>query len=592
MRSFSFTARLDSMIWRPKGWAVLPRLAALVVLLVFALGSRRPGVDPPPGLSLDELRVLRDEARDMFRHGYDSYLFHAGQKDELRPLSCDGRGHVHRTRGTLDDSLGGYRLTLIDSLDMLALHRNFTAFYAAIEEVRSTVRFDRDVFVSVFEANIRVLGGLLAAHQLASRFQALLPTGWYDGFLLHKALDLGQRLLPAFETPTGLPYHRINLKTGRIAPREKKQTCTAAAGSLLVEMGLLSRLSGDMRFELAARRAVDALWEGRSELNLVGSIIDINTGRWTAHHTGVGAGVDSFHEYLYKAHVLLKNSTLGAAFNESYTAVQRHCLWKPTQSMHRNFQKAARRNRSADAWYMHLGDHESAHFLIEVDMHRGQRSPHGSIVSSLQAFWPGLQVLAGHASDAEDGYAHLLALWGRYRALPELFDVSAHNGAGSLLRHGRDSPLRPELIESTFHLFEATRKSTYLLAAKEMLHAIQNSSKVECGYAAIADVASGRLDDRMDSFVLSETFKYLFLTFDSSLPPAERSSLICADEQESQSRRRAATPHQGNSTRMPPITAAVGVDGSGRLDDLGVRADCLRKEEFIFSTEGHILLIP
>jgi hypothetical protein len=177
------------------------------------------------------------------------------------------------------------------------------------------VRLDRSVPVSVFEANIRVLGGLLSAHQLASDptlriFDESLhcagqsgeecvvamcgsdedcaaesPHGRgtsdgsrgscpcqtsYNGELLAMALELGLRLLPAFDTPTGLPLHRVNLGTG-VGDPTAHQTCAAAAGTYLLEFGLLSRLTGDPVFEAAARRAVAALWSRRSAITLVGS---------------------------------------------------------------------------------------------------------------------------------------------------------------------------------------------------------------------------------------------------------------------------------------------------------------------------------
>jgi hypothetical protein len=44
-------------------------------------------------------------------------------------------------------------------------------------------------------------------------------------------------------------------------------------------MGLLSRLTGDARFEKAARRALKAIWDRRSSINLVGSNIHAHTGR-------------------------------------------------------------------------------------------------------------------------------------------------------------------------------------------------------------------------------------------------------------------------------------------------------------------------
>lgn len=62
------------------------------------------------------------------------------------------------------------------------------------------VSFDVDVRVNVFEANIRLLGGLLSAHLLASdqRLGRILMPGGYAGGLLDLAHSLGLRLLPAF----------------------------------------------------------------------------------------------------------------------------------------------------------------------------------------------------------------------------------------------------------------------------------------------------------------------------------------------------------------------------------------------------------
>lgn len=103
-----------------------------------------------------------------------------------------------------------FSLTLIDSLDTLVILGDLKEFESAVKLIINDVSFDNNVIVSVFETNIRVLGGLLSAHILADYFQqrdGIMP--WYKGELLSLAKDLGFRLLPAFNTTTGIPHSRV-----------------------------------------------------------------------------------------------------------------------------------------------------------------------------------------------------------------------------------------------------------------------------------------------------------------------------------------------------------------------------------------------
>lgn len=132
-------------------------------------------------------------------------------------------------------------VTLIDTLDTLMIMGNRTEFAKAVYTVvSSTPNFNLDVNVSLFETTIRVLGGLLSAHLLAvdSSLRPIRSKGgsrigeesqlypnianqppldfwerWeYDGkSLLTLAVDLGQRLLPAFDTKTKIPFGTVNL---------------------------------------------------------------------------------------------------------------------------------------------------------------------------------------------------------------------------------------------------------------------------------------------------------------------------------------------------------------------------------------------
>ena len=132
--------------------------------------------------------------------------------------------------------MGGYALTLIDALDTLALLGNKTEFARGVRWVANNVNFEIDKTVSLFETNIRIMGGLLAAHLLAGDPATGVAVPGYGGELLALATDLGDRLLPAFHTPTGIPYGSINLIHG-VAPNETTVTSTAAGGTLALEFG-------------------------------------------------------------------------------------------------------------------------------------------------------------------------------------------------------------------------------------------------------------------------------------------------------------------------------------------------------------------
>ncbi|KAK9664649.1 hypothetical protein RND81_14G058300 [Saponaria officinalis] len=297
-------------------------------------------------VSPDEARLLRDEVQEMFYHAFNGYMQHAFPRDELRPLSCDG-----------EDSLGGYALTLVDSLDTLALLGDKERFAASVEWIGANLRFDINKTVSVFETNIRVLGGLLSAHLLASDYATGMRVPSYDNQLLHLAEDLAYRMLPAFDTPTGIPFGSVNLLYG-VDENESKITSTAGGGTLTLEFGILSRLTNNPVFEQVTKNAVRGLWAYRSKLNLVGAHINVFTGEWTQKDAGIGTSIDSFYEYLLKAFLLFGDEEYLFMFQEAYRAAMRYLF--------------------TDPWY------------VEVNM--DSAAIVWPLFNSLQAFWPGLQM--------------------------------------------------------------------------------------------------------------------------------------------------------------------------------------------------------
>ena len=184
--------------------------------------------------------LYRSRVRDMFDFAFSSYLRYAYPYDELDPIHCQGRGPDPSPANlNINDVLGNYSLTLVDTLDTLAIMGLREEFVHAVRLVISSLSFDSDSTVQVFEATIRMLGGLLSAHLICtdSRFNMSVPG--YDGELLQLAHDLATRLLPAFDdTPFDIPHPRVNLRRG-VPKGWRTDTCTAGAGSLILEFGVL-----------------------------------------------------------------------------------------------------------------------------------------------------------------------------------------------------------------------------------------------------------------------------------------------------------------------------------------------------------------
>ena len=109
-----------------------------------------------------------------------------------------------------NDVAGNFSVTLVDALDTLVVLNDTAKFEDAVRNVIDRVSFSIDTKPQVFETTIRVLGGLLSAHQFASAPGQPFYISWYRNQLLDLAYDLGNRLLPAFKTPTGIPYARVS----------------------------------------------------------------------------------------------------------------------------------------------------------------------------------------------------------------------------------------------------------------------------------------------------------------------------------------------------------------------------------------------
>ncbi|KAI6783348.1 ER degradation-enhancing alpha-mannosidase-like protein-like protein [Emericellopsis cladophorae] len=534
----------------------------------------------------DRLAELRQATVDVFYHGWRNYMDKAFPEDELRPLSCTPLSRDNDpSQFGLNDPLGNYSLTLLDSLSTLAIlagdpHPESNIGPQALDDFQHGVSefvrlygdgrkgpsgtgsratgFDLDSKVQVFETVIRGLGGLLSAHLFAvgelpiTGYDATpvkettsddpleaAPIQWpngflYDGQLLRLALDLGERILPAFYTSTGIPYPRVNLRHGipfyTKSPLhgdepdaddsndhgrpEITETCSAGAGSLTLEFSVLSRLTGDDRFEQAAKRAFFEVWDRRSSLGLIGNGLDAERGVWIGPHSGIGAGMDSFFEYAVKSYILLSGNDvqnvskpIAKGQSDRLDPNSLHPPLHPDRTSPEAFLETWHQAHSSVKKHIY---NDRLAYPYYANNKFGTGEQYTTWIDSLGAFYAGLLVLAGETDEAVEANLLYTALWTRYSGIPERWsfrDLDVEGGLGWW-------PGRPEFIESTYYIYRATKDPWYLYVGEMVLRDIKARCYAPCGWAGLQDVRTGQKADRMESFFLGETTKYLYLLFE------------------------------------------------------------------------------
>ncbi|EGW33206.1 uncharacterized protein SPAPADRAFT_135794 [Spathaspora passalidarum NRRL Y-27907] len=455
----------------------------------------------------DHLAYLRNETKSLFNHAWQSYMQHGFPADEVTPISCQPYGPDFNdiNNAVRNDALGNVSSTILDNLDTLIIMEQWEELEYVLSYLKSqqATFFEQDTVVQVFELTIRSLGGLLSAHLLLtdvtnlparySKFNQICQE--YDGFLLSMAYDLGLRLIPSYKTTTNIPVPRINLARGlrRVPPALQRDACTSGATTPVLEFTLLSRLTGDLQFEYYTQLTFWKLWSSKSNLHLLPMSIDPLANHWKDAITGVGASIDSFYEYTVKAAVLFNDDYMWSVFKTSYQALLTH---------------------SAQGG----GPNDGSMIFSNVNTEDG--SVFGDWIDSLGAFWPGLQVLAGQLTDAIKTHAVYLKIWNYFDSIPERW-VYYHNEEVQKEVKSEDSvalewyPLRPEFIESTYYLYRATRDPMYLQIGERVMILLRDRYKTLCGFSGLQDVRTGERQDRMETFVMGETLKYLYLLFDT-----------------------------------------------------------------------------
>ncbi len=401
---------------------------------------------------------LAAQVKAEFLHAWNGYKRYAWGHDDLKPLSKTH--HDWYPQPLL--------MTAVDALDTMILMELDDEVATTKKYILDNLSFDKDIEVQNFEITIRLLGGLLTNYQL---------TG--DKRFLDLAEDLGNRLLPVFNSPTGLPYRYVNLKTGKVS---KPISNPAETGTLIIEFGTLSKLTGKPIFYEKAKRALVETYNRRSKIGLVGEWINVETGEWTNTDSHISGAIDSYYEYLLKCSLLFGDQDCKRMWNDSIVAINKYLADEVKSDL------------GDELWYGH------------ADMNTGARR--ATTYGALDAFFPAVLALSGDLKRANRLHDSSYRMWNHAGIEPEEFDYRARKITSPAYH------LRPEIIESTYYLSRYSDDDwKYLVMGEKLWRDFVKHCRTEDGYAALKSVVTKEKNDSMQSFLFAETFKYFYLIF-------------------------------------------------------------------------------
>mmetsp|Transcript_80888 Transcript_80888/g.142619 ORF Transcript_80888/g.142619 Transcript_80888/m.142619 type:complete len:881 (-) Transcript_80888:124-2766(-) len=419
-------------------------------------------------------RVLRAHIKAAYMHSWESYVRDAFGHDVLQPLS----------RGYHNWIPGGMGLTLIDAMDGLWMLGEYEEFAKAKEWVKTRLSFDVDSQVSVFEVTIRVLGGLLAAYTFDK-----------DWGLIEKAVDLADRLLPSFQSPSGIPYTHVNLRTGHAQNNDwsPHNAILAEFGTLQMEFRYLSHLTGNRTYDDHVTRVMRVVEQQMPPDGLFPLYYNNEVGTWGPDHISFGALGDSFYEYLLKQY--LQTGRTEPRYLRMYRATLKGLTTQLLVQTPKHTYIAER----------------------QVTLHHK--------MDHLACFVPGMLALGADGDRKLFELAESLT-----HTCVQMYagTITGISPESTIFENGTMRPatkyyiLRPEVIESLFYMWRFTKNPIYRRWGWQIFKNINRHCRIPTGgFSGIQDVTQvpTTKNDRMASFWLAETLKYLHLLFsdDSAL---------------------------------------------------------------------------
>lgn len=501
-------------------------------------GSNNSFIHDPVKLNEDSKWIARQQnVKKAFIHAWSGYKKYAMGFDELMPLSHRGV-----------DGLGGLGATIVDALDtaMIMGADEVVTEAGSWIETHLSHRIKEKGQVNLFETTIRVLGGLLSAYHLSGGEQGMNSThmGPKSIVYLETAKQLADLLLSAFtSSPTPIPFSDVVLRDHSAHPAPDGQSSTSEVSTLQLEFNYLSTVSGDPKYGVEAMKVLEHLKTLPKVEGLVPIYISPHSGEFNGENIRLGSRGDSYYEYLIK--VWLQQGA------------ERDGNFKYLYDMYEEATKGIRHllvQKSIPKGLVFVGELPS-----------GSKGAFSPKMDHLVCFLPGTLALGAtkgitkekamkdnlltfedleNLKLAEDlaktcfemytvtstGLAPEIA----YFHTEDYFEQGLDGGNKSseymndiIIKYAdRHNLLRPETVESLFVLYRITENPKYREWGWQIFEAFEKHTKVDSGgYSSLDDVTRlpPQRRDKMETFFLGETLKYLYLLFaDSTVIPLDK----------------------------------------------------------------------
>jgi mannosyl-oligosaccharide alpha-1,2-mannosidase len=476
--------------------------------------------------------------REAMRYTFWKYRQNAWGSDDIRPVT-----------GGSYSSRNGWGAFIVDSATTLAVMELWEELSLSIPFITSIDFSTAEDLVDPFETTIRYLGGLVSLIDLtdAGSIPHNIVTPEERNKLVQQAVVLADKLGPAYDTPTGMPFPRVNFNITQGVPDppsvfledpEKPQydhpvIGPARTGSSILENRVLTRLTNNNIYAKNSTRAWAPLvwnkwitpWDG-----MVDAPMDIVTGAPVGRQRHWDGGHDSYYEYLVKM-------TLLAPPSDPYLAVYKQTFLDAAYSLRRYLSTRSASAPKHTMQHLFIGRQDAQWYL--------NRQGH------LACFAPGTILLGSKFYDQPYLRTFALALLEgchhTYTSTPSKIGPETWSW---IPKFGFDDPVfapgtkrqqkewaetgfwatntkykgRPEYVESLFYAWRITGQARYRDWAWEAFSAMEEWCKAPYGYAQLTDVfrvkpeewpgkGDGRWVDQQESFWAAETLKYLYLTF-------------------------------------------------------------------------------